>query len=293
MGHENFLRVVYLGMMIGFGCKAGMYPLHAWLPTAHPVAPAPASAVLSGIITKCGVLAIIRTTYYLFGVDFVRGTWVQNVILVLAICTVFMGSMLAYREKMLKKRLAYSSISQVSYVLFGLFLMTPQAFCGAILQIVAHAIAKNALFLSAGAVIYKTGHTYVDELKGIGKQMPIVMGCFTVASLSLVGIPPTGGFVSKWFLATGALECTVENLIPVIGIVVLIISALLTAGYLLTIVADAYFPGKDFDYGSLEKKEPNLLMLVPLIVLACGVVIVGTFPSGLIWLAENITESIF
>ena len=293
MGHENFLRVVYLGMMIGFGCKAGMYPLHAWLPTAHPVAPAPASAVLSGIITKCGVLAIIRTTYYLFGVDFVRGTWVQNVILVLAICTVFMGSMLAYREKMLKKRLAYSSISQVSYVLFGLFLMTPQAFCGAILQIVAHAIAKNALFLSAGAVIYKTGHTYVDELKGIGKQMPIVMGCFTVASLSLVGIPPTGGFVSKWFLATGALECTVENLIPVIGIVVLIISALLTAGYLLTIVADAYFPGKDFDYGSLEKKEPNLLMLVPLIVLACGVVIVGTFPSGLIWLAENIAGSIF
>ena len=172
--------------MIGFGCKAGMYPLHAWLPTAHPVAPAPASAVLSGIITKCGVLAIIRTTYYLFGVDFVRGTWVQNVILVLAIGTIFMGSMLAYREKMLKKRLAYSSISQVSYVLFGVFLMTPQALCGALLQVVAHAIAKNALFLSAGAVIYKTGHTYVNELKGIGKQMPIGMICFTIASLSPV-----------------------------------------------------------------------------------------------------------
>ena len=131
--------------MIGFGCKAGMYPLHAWLPTAHPVAPAPASAVLSGIITKCGVLAIIRTTYYLFGVDFVRGTWVQNVILVLAIGTIFMGSMLAYREKMLKKRLAYSSISQVSYVLFGLSTMTTLGFVGALLHVVFHSLIKETL----------------------------------------------------------------------------------------------------------------------------------------------------
>ena len=104
-----------------------MYPLHAWLPTAHPVAPAPASAVLSGLITKCGVLAIIRTTYYLFGVDFVRGTWAQTALLCLAVFTIFMGSMLAYKENLLKKRLAYSTISQVSYVLFGVFLMTPQA----------------------------------------------------------------------------------------------------------------------------------------------------------------------
>ena len=292
-GHENFLRIVYLGMMIGFGCKAGMYPLHAWLPTAHPVAPAPASAVLSGIITKCGVLAIIRTTYYLFGVDFVRGTWVQNVILVLAIGTIFMGSMLAYREKMLKKRLAYSSISQVSYVLFGVFLMTPQALCGALLQVVAHAIAKNALFLSAGAVIYKTGHTYVNELKGIGKQMPVVMICFTIASLSLVGIPPTGGFISKWFLATGALESSAYGIIPIIGVTVLIISALLTAGYLLTIVADGFFPGKDFDYSKLEKKEPNYLMLVPLMVLAACVLAVCIMPSGLIDVFSSITQDIF
>ncbi len=289
--HADFLRVVYLGMMIGFGCKAGMYPLHAWLPTAHPVAPAPASAVLSGIITKCGVLAIIRTTYYLFGVDFLIGTWVQDVILVLSVSTIFMGSMLAYKEKMLKKRLAYSSISQVSYVLFGIFVMTPQAFCGALLQVIAHAIAKNALFMSAGAIIYKTGHTYVTELKGIGKQMPIVMACFTVASLSLVGIPPTAGFISKWFLATGALEA--NNVIPVIGIVVLIISALLTAGYLFTIVADAYFPGKDFDYSKLENKEPNMFMIVPLVVLAAAIVVVGILPSHIIDFFTSITTDIF
>nr|MCR5447986.1 hypothetical protein [Solobacterium sp.] len=201
-GNENLLLFVYLVMMIGFGCKAGMLPLHAWLPTAHPVAPAPASAVLSGVITKGGVLAIIRVTYFMIGPDFLRGTWVQYTLLSLAICTVFMGSMLAYKEKLLKKRMAFSTVSNVSYVLFGLFLMTADGFTGAILQVIFHSIAKNILFCCAGAIIYKTHKTYVYELKGIGKQMPIVMWCFTFASLSLIGIPPAGGFISKWFLAT-------------------------------------------------------------------------------------------
>lgn len=291
--HGDILRIVYLGMMIGFGCKAGMYPLHAWLPTAHPVAPAPASAVLSGIITKCGVYAIIRTTYYIFGVDFLRGSWVQNVLLILSICTIFMGSMLAYREKLLKKRLAYSTISQVSYILFGVFLMTPVGMCGALLHIIGHAIAKNCLFLSAGSVIYRTGKTYVDELTGIGKQMPIVMGCFTVASLSLIGIPPTVGFVSKWYLACGALDSTIGNALPVVGVVMLIISALLTAGYLMPIIADAFFPGKNFDYSKLEKKEPNGLMFVPLLILAAGVVILGSFPSAFITFFNSMTSGLF
>lgn len=291
--HGDLLRIVYLGMMIGFGCKAGMYPLHAWLPTAHPVAPAPASAVLSGIITKCGVYAIIRTTYYIFGVDFIKGTWVQNVLLILAICTIFMGSMLAFKEKLLKKRLAYSTISQVSYILFGIFLLTPVGLCGALLHIIGHAIAKNCLFLSAGSIIHRTGKTYVNELHGIGKQMPIVMGCFTVASLSLIGIPPAAGFISKWYLATGALDCNIGNVLPIVGIVVLIISALLTAGYLLTIVADAFFPGKDFDYSKLENKEPGKLMYIPILILAVGVIIVGSFPSSLISLFTSITNGLF
>ena len=107
-------------MLIGFGAKAGMLPLHAWLPTAHPVAPAPASAALSAIIVKAGVLAIIRGIFYIVGADFIRGTWVQKAWIVLSLMTVFMGSMLAYREKLFKKRLAYSTVSQVSYILFGL-----------------------------------------------------------------------------------------------------------------------------------------------------------------------------
>ena len=174
-GNENLLFAVWLMMMVGFGAKAGMLPLQAWLPTAHPVAPAPASAVLSGLITKAGVMAIIRVTFYLFGAEFLKGSWAQTVLIVLALATVFAGSMLAYKEKVLKKRLAYSTVSQVSYVLFGLFLLNATGFAGALLQMVFHAVVKNLLFLSAGAIIYKTGKTDVRQLTGIGKEMPIVL----------------------------------------------------------------------------------------------------------------------
>ncbi len=292
-GSENLLLWIYVIMMVGFGCKAGMLPLHAWLPTAHPVAPSPASAVLSGIITKGGVLAIIRTTYYLFGVDFLKGTWAQQVILILAMITVFMGSMLAYKEKLLKKRLAYSTVSQVSYVLFGLMLMSPIGFMGALLQVVFHAIAKNTLFLSAGAIIYKTGKTYVYQLKGIGKQMPIIMWCFAIASLSLIGIPPTSGFVSKWYLAQGGLMESTFAATGIAGVAILLVSALLTAGYLLPIVVESFFPGNDFEYNTLEKKEPNALMTVPLIIFSAGAVLLGMFPSSLMNIITEISGVVF
>lgn len=204
--HRPMLLVVYFLMIVGFGCKAGMMPMQAWLPAAHPVAPAPASAVLSGVITKGGVLAILRITYYMYGVDFLSGTWPQYVLLTLALCTVFVGSMLAYREKLLKRRLAYSTVSQVSYVLFGLFLFTPAGVLGALLQLVFHALAKDVLFLAAGAVIFATNRTRVDQLRGIGRRMPVTMWCFTLAALSLIGIPPMPGFLSKWYLVTAGLE---------------------------------------------------------------------------------------
>lgn len=291
-GNQNLLLIVYLFMAIGFGCKAGMFPLHAWLPTAHPVAPSPASAVLSGIITKGGIICIIRVTFYLIGADFIRGTWVQTVLLILSMITIFMGSMLAYKEKLLKKRLAYSTVSQVSYVVFGLMLLTPVGFVGALLQVVFHAVAKNILFLCAGAIIYKKGTTFVNQLRGVGKEMPIVMWCFSIAALSLVGIPPTGGFVSKWFLAQGALEASLGTF-AVVGVAILMVSALLTAGYLLSIVCDAFFPGNDFKYDTLEKKEPNYLMTVPLLILSIVVVFVGIYPGGLQAIINGISGVIF
>lgn len=291
-GHEGILLLVYFLMMIGFGCKAGMFPLHAWLPTAHPVAPSPASAVLSGIITKGGVIAIIRVTFYLVGVDFIRGTWVQTTLLILTMITIFMGSMLAYKEKLLKKRLAYSTVSQVSYVLFGLFLLHPIGFLGALLQVIFHAVAKNILFLGAGAMIFRTDKTYVNEYRGLGKEMPVVMWCFAIASLSLIGIPPVSGFVSKWYLAQGGLDPAFGAL-GVIGVVILMVSALLTAGYLLPIVLDAFFPGKNFDYGKVKKKEADACMTVPLVLLTVAAVGFGLFPGGLIAYITQISSAIF
>ena len=246
-GHTGLLLVAAFVMILGFSVKAGMFPMHAWLSAAHPVAPAPGSAVLSAVIVKAGVLGIIRVIYYIFGAAFLKGTWVQTAFMVLTLITIFMGSMLAYREPVLKKRLAYSTVSQVSYILFGLSAMDMNSVTGGVLHVIAHGFIKAALFLCAGAIIYMTGKTRVEELKGIGKEMPLLMWCYTIVSLGLIGIPPTGGFISKWYLAMGSLETGIPGF-SWIGPVVLLVSALLTAGYLLPITIQGFFPGADYDY---------------------------------------------
>lgn len=274
-GHGTLLRVVIFLGVIGFGAKAGMYPLHGWLPTAHPVAPAPASAVLSGIIAKAGVLAILRLVFYSVGTDFLAGSWVQYAWLGLALLTVFMGSMMAFRENTFKKRLAYSSVSQISYILVGLFVMTAESVLGGLLHVVFHACIKICLFLVAGSFIFNTGKHQVDEYRGIGKSMPVTLWAFTLASLGLIGIPPFSGFVSKWYLALGSLNSglPVYNwLVPVI----LLVSALLTAGYLLPITISGFFPGKDFEVPE-RTREGGILMWLPIVLLAALTLLFGLF----------------
>jgi len=288
-GHENLMRAASFLMLVGFGVKAGLFPLHGWLPTAHPVAPAPASAVLSGVITKAGVLGSLRVVYYLAGADFLRGSWVQYAWMGLTLFTVFLGSMMAYREDLFKKRLAYSTVSQVSYVLFGLSTMTEMGFVGALLHIVFHSAIKNTLFMSAGAVIHQTGKTKVSELRGIGKQMPVTMWCFVVVSAGLIGIPPTAGFISKWYLAGGAVAME-AGAFSWMGPATLLLSAILTAGYLLSVAIRGFFPGTDFDYAGLEKAEPDWKMLVPMLVLAAAVLLGGMFPGALIGFASSIAS---
>lgn len=278
-------------MCIGFGAKAGLFPLHGWLPTAHPVAPAPASALLSGIIAKIGVFAIIRTVFFTVGAQNLAGTWVQTTLLTLSLLTVLMGSMMAYREKVFKKRLAYSTVSQISYVLTGLFLFSESGLEGALWQISFHAIVKVGLFLCAGAVIFLYGKTRVDELSGIGKRMPVTFACFTVLSLSLIGIPPTGGFFSKWHLATAALDATGIGALSWIAPVILLISALLTAGYLLSITIKAFW-GKDDSDNEKAIKEP-VLMVVPLIILAAMAFFGGVFSQEIGSLLAEISSTIF
>ena len=290
LASENvaILRVAVFMMLIGFGAKAGMFPLHAWLTAAHPAAPAPASAVLSSIIVKGGVLAVIRSVYYIVGPDFIRGTWVQTAWMTLTLLTVFMGSMLAYREQVFKKRLAYSTVSQASYILFGLSLLTTTGMSGALLHFVFHAFIKCALFLTAGIFIFRTGKTKVDSYTGIGKQMKVTLWCYTFASLALIGIPPMSGFISKWYLAQGALQSG-TGVFQMLGPVILLLSALLTAGYLLPITVKGFLPGKDTEIE--EKKERIDIMTAALLILTVIMVIVGIWPNPLIKYVSEIAAS--
>ena len=313
-GHEALLRAAVFCGIVGFGAKAGMYPLHGWLPAAHPIAPAPASALLSGIIAKMGVLAVVRLVYFSAGGELIRGTWAQYAWMCLAMGTIFMGSMMAFREKVMKKRLAYSSISQISYIMLGLSLLNPGGFTGALLHFAAHAVSKGTLFLCAGVFIRKLGRREASELRGAGKVMPVTMWCFLIASLSLVGIPPMGGFTSKWYLAVSAVGARM-GAFSILPPVILLISAFLTAGYLLPVAVDAFFPGEGFSVkkafadcpdvqkrlpaaGSKGKKqkislagaaEPSALTTIPLAVLCAAALCVGLFGS---WFAGTLAETV-
>ena len=279
VGGGTLLTVIFI-TVVGFATKAGMFPMHGWLPTAHPIAPAPASAVLSGVITKAGVLCIMRVLFYACGAEMIRDTWVQTALLALCLTTVFMGSMMAFKTTEIKKRLAYSSVSQVSYVLFGVFMLSGVSFQGAMLHVYFHSIMKDLLFMCAGGIILKTGLRNVHDLRGIGRRMPVTMWCFTLAGVSLVGVPPLCGFYSKWQLCQGAIQSEMA-LFSWLGPVVLLVSALLTAAYLLPVSIDAFFPGKD-EKGEIHAGERCELpggMLWPMIVLAVALLLFGLFPS--------------
>ncbi len=290
-GHETLLRVIFFLGVVGFGAKAGLYPLHGWLPSAHPVAPAPASAVMSGIIAKAGVLAILRVVFYSVGADFVRGSWVQYAWLGLALLTVFMGSMMAYREQVFKKRLAYSSVSQIAYVLTGLFLLTEQSVLGGLLHVLFHAVIKICLFLTAGSFIFNTGKRRVEEYRGFGKSMPKTMWAFTLASLALVGIPPASGFVSKWYLAVGALDSGV-SVFTWLAPAILLISALLTAGYLFPITIAGFFPGKGEPVPE-KNAEGGAIMWVPILLLGLLSVALGLFSAPIVRALESVAKVMF
>jgi multicomponent Na+:H+ antiporter subunit D len=276
MGSVPYHSIATFLCVIGFGAKAGMFPLQSWLPTAHPVAPSNASALLSGVITKAGVFLIIRTLYFVASPSVIDGTIYHYVLIILALITIILGSSMAWSCKDIKKRLAYSSVSQISYILLGLFMFNKAALVGSLIHVLAHMCIKVTLFLVAGAMIYKTHKRNVDDLNGIGKAMPIVMVCFSIASLGLVGVPPLSGFYSKWFIASGALATSIGAL-KYIACAVLLVSAILTAAYLLPIMIKGFFT-KDVE---VVKVEPNKLMTIPLIILVSLVFLVGMF-SGYI-----------
>ena len=271
---ENLLLLGYVMCFCGFGVKTAMWPCSSWLPKAG-VAPTPVTALLHAVaVVKTGAFATMRVTYYTFGADFVRGTWAQTLILVLIIFTIVYGCSQGVRETHIKRRLAWSTVSNLSYILFGVALATPLGLVGALSHMIAHAMMKICLFFCAGAVIYKTGRNYLHEIAGFGRKMPGVFICFTLSGLALMGLPGMSGFISKWNLAKAAVES--GTVLGYVGIVALLISALLTALYIMPVSVKAFFPGKGFDYTTIsDVKDPNWMMLVPLTLLVIVIFYLG------------------
>lgn len=277
----NILLLIYVMAFMGFGVKAAICPFNSWLPEAG-VAPTPVTALLHAVaVVKSGAFATMRLTYYCFGVDFLRGTWAQKLLMAIVLITILYGSGQALRETHIKRRLAFSTISNLSYILFGVVIMTPLGLVGALSHMVFHAVMKIASFFCAGAIMHETERHYIHELDGLGYKMPGVFTVFTFSSLALMGVPGLCGFISKWNLAQAAVAS--GNTEAYIGIAVLMVSALLTAIYMMTIVIRAFFPGNGFDYTALEGiKDPNWKMMVPLYIFVAGMILFGLFSQPIV-----------
>lgn len=270
----DVLLLIYVIAFCGFGVKAAIWPFNTWLPQAG-VAPTPVTALLHAVaVVKAGVFAIVRITYYSFGTEFLRGTWAQTMVMGIAIFTIFYGSCRAVKETHIKRRLAYSTISNLSYILFGALLMTPAGLAAALTHMIFHGIMKITAFFCAGAIMHQSKKNFVYELDGLAKRMPVVFTILTIAALGLMGVPGTMGFVSKWKLATAALE--VKTLPALMGVAVLLLSAFLTAIYMLTMSIRGFFPAKEgFQSPGKEIRDPGWQMLVPLMILAAAILGLG------------------
>ncbi|MFI3213459.1 MAG: proton-conducting transporter membrane subunit [Eubacteriales bacterium] len=288
----DILLLIYVMAFFGFGVKAAICPFNSWLPQAG-VAPTPVTALLHAVaVVKAGAFAIIRLTYYSFGTEFLRGTWAQNVVMIVVIFTIVYGCSRAVKETHLKRRLAYSTISNLSYILFGVVIMTPLGLLGALTHMLFHAVMKICSFFCAGAIMYKGHKHYVHELDGLGRQMPIVFSIFTVSAFALMGVPGLAGFISKWNLATAAVAS--ENVMAYVGIGALLVSALLTAIYMLTIVMRAFFPQKDFDYETVKDiHDPNWMMILPLCVFTILIIIFGVYSEPIVNFLTNVANGVY
>lgn len=272
--HRTLMLIVYVGAFMGFGVKAAIFPLHSWLPKAS-VAPTPVTALLHAVaVVKAGAFACIRLTYYCFGTDFVKNSWAQYAVMSVAMISILYGSSAALKQVHFKRRLAYSTMANLSYILFGVTLMTPAGLEAGVLHLLFHSIIKIGAFFAAGAVLHNTGREFVSELDGMGKRMPVTFGAFVIFALSLTGVPLFNGFVSKWSLASAAVES--GGTFELMGIIVLLISALLTAIYMLNVCIRAYFPGEKTDLKALAKvREASDAMTIPMAILAGGCIFFG------------------
>lgn len=271
---ENLLLVSIVLFSVGLGIKSAMFPMHVWLPDAHTTAPSPSSAVLSGLVIKAPVILLIKIYYVIFGFDFVNNSRILQLMLIFGGVGMIMGSLFARRQKVLKRLIAYSSVAQMGYIFFGIGLGNQLGLIMAIYHILAHGLTKSSLFLAAGSFIEQTGSKKIEDFRGIGKEMPVTLGLFTLSALSLIGIPVLPGFISKWNLALASIDSGMIYLLAVI-----LLSSLLNALYYFPIVINGYFGEENLDGKVFRSKSKPLRELVPLILLSAAMVAIG-FASG-------------
>jgi multicomponent Na+:H+ antiporter subunit D len=286
--HGVGLRVAFLLMIIGLGVKAALIPLHSWLPQAM-VAPAPVSALLHAVaVVKAGAFGIIRVVYDVYGVETSTMLSVTQPLLWLAAATVLYGSLRALQQQDLKKRLAYSTVSQVSYITLGVALVGPLAAVGGIVHLMHQGLMKVTLFFCAGNFSATLGVHKVQEMDGLGARMPLTMAAFTIGALGMIGVPPIAGFISKWYLGTGALQVdAMWVLLVIMG------SSLLNAAYFLPLVYRGWFSSAPAQGWPAEQSWPGqrfethwMLLLPPLFTALLSIlagVFAGSFFSPLGW----------
>ena len=272
---DGLLTAAWMLTFLGFGVKAAVFPFHAWLPSAG-IAPTPVTALLHAVaVVKSGVFAVIRSTFFAFGPLTLAGTWGQKAALGITAVTIVYGSVTAFREQHIKRRLAYSTVSNLSYILFGAMLMTAGGLAAAMSHFIFHGVIKITLFFCAGAVIHMTGRESMREIAGLGKRMPRTFAAFAMASLALTGIPPLAGFVSKINLMRAAADAG-RSLYTWLGIGSLLVSALLTAGYLILPSFRAWIVREGPQETFTERdRDPGWRMLAVLAVLCLAMLALG------------------
>lgn len=269
----KLVTITYFLFLFGLA-KAAIMPLHNWLPSAM-VAPTPVSALLHAVaVVKAGVFSVSRIMLSCFGVDLLASLDLGIITAYLAAFTIVVASIIALTKEDLKARLAYSTVSQLSYVIIGVAMLSPLAVKGGLLHIANHAFAKITLFFAAGAIYVATHLKKIPLMDGVGRKLPFTFGAFAVASLSMIGVPPVCGFVSKWYLVNGALSIH-QNIL----LVALLASTLLNAGYFVPVVYRAFFrpPAAGVDHSHF--KEAPMVMVVPLCLTALISVTLGLFPG--------------
>jgi multicomponent Na+:H+ antiporter subunit D len=275
------LLLIFALFLFGFA-KNALMPLHSWLPAAM-VAPTPVSALLHAVaVVKTGVFSTLRVFLFVFGLHAMREVRGDQLALIAASVTILVGSLLALGQDNLKARLAFSTVSQLSYIILGAALLNSSGVLGGIAHITNHAVSKITLFFCAGSIYVSTHKTEISQLSGLARRMPWTMAAFAFSSLSVVGIPLTSGFVSKWYLALGAVE---RHSLTLLG--VLLVSSLLSAAYLGQILYKAYFEFEKESPAHGEVREVPWIV-APLMISAAASVLLGLYPSLVLGLARGI-----